>query len=79
MGKNVSSVFQSAVFKAKIQIFSMNKLTHADLQQAGRRDKIVKSSKIRDERCAGRRQKLPKDPEQHTTAFGTSLVFLLLF
>lgn len=46
--KNVSSVLQSAVFRAKIQIFSRSKLAHFDLQQAGRRDKIVKSSKIRD-------------------------------
>lgn len=73
--KNVSSVLQSAVFKAKIQIFSKSKLARFDLQQAGRRDKIVKSSK----RCAGRRQKLPEDPEQYIAGFDTSLVFLLLF
>jgi len=48
MGKNVSSVFQSAVFKAKIQIFSWNKLTQSLLQKTGWRDKIVKTSKIRD-------------------------------
>lgn len=47
-GKNISSVLQSAVFKAKIQICSRNKLTHAEPQQAGKRDKIVENSEIRD-------------------------------
>lgn len=46
--KNLSSVLEWAVFKAKTQIFCRNKLAHADFQQAGRRDKILKRRKIRD-------------------------------
>lgn len=48
MGKDIFCVLKSAVFKAKIQIFSRIKLTHADLQQAEKSEKIVRSSKIRD-------------------------------
>lgn len=48
MGRDIFSFLQSAVFKAKIQIFSRIKLTHADRQQAERKEKIMKSSKIRD-------------------------------